>query len=369
MGLLAYRADGTPVVSIDLGEEEWRSCGRPGPGRLVLPGARLPALPRTSPQGYRFFAAPAGSSTPEIEDHLALKVQALVAARAAGWHATPEQRGLAPSGQHYQADVLCLHPNGVAAVAIVLLEQASVGIDYKFRYEAFAEAGMRGLWIDFGGRRHCDDQVLPSREVPRFKCRQRQAGRAGDYVVQVDRQWVPFPDFIAGALRRQLHFNDYTPRSRLLQLGIFRQECPACRRRYLPLAPQTLVQQGVEPSQLSGWVENLAAGATGICSRMDGATVPLHLGAGYPHCGTVQERGPHSRGGFPPDTDEYGVDPDVRLAITVPSGLSRQMYWSWGARPRPELIPPPGEFFILDGKSGDDDRLGQLLAAIGGVRW
>lgn len=87
MGLLAFRADGTQVVSIFLSDDEWKAEALNKQRGLFMPGTTLQAVLKVSQLGHRFFShkpgeRPDGATGLESEDHIALKIQALHTAKA-----------------------------------------------------------------------------------------------------------------------------------------------------------------------------------------------------------------------------------------------------------------------------------------------
>jgi hypothetical protein len=113
MPLLAYAQSGEPLVAPLMTNAQWEQLRSSKQPDAWMPYGGGRAIPKVSRLGTRFFArrrgqAPEGAR--ETDTHLFIKAQCLLGARDAGWEALPEQRGKAPDGQDWRADVLCRRP-------------------------------------------------------------------------------------------------------------------------------------------------------------------------------------------------------------------------------------------------------------------
>jgi hypothetical protein len=111
MSLRCLGPDGQTIHSFDLTVGEWSALRRENGGSLQLrmPCCDASVVMKTSTRGLNFFAHKSRGpcqSAPETEEHLALKMLAVEAARRAGWVCSTEARGASSSGEPWIADVL-----------------------------------------------------------------------------------------------------------------------------------------------------------------------------------------------------------------------------------------------------------------------
>ncbi|MCK1506316.1 hypothetical protein IVB21_15655 [Bradyrhizobium sp. 18] len=103
---------------------------------------------KTSARGLNFFAHKSRGpcrSGPEAEEHLALKLLAVAAARRAGWDCSTEARGASPSGEAWTADVLAQKGRHKIAIEVQLSSQTNEEI--LRRQERYRQSGVRCLWL------------------------------------------------------------------------------------------------------------------------------------------------------------------------------------------------------------------------------
>src|ERR671916_2029030 len=149
------------------------------------------AIPKVSRLGTRFFAhrrgqAPEGAR--ETDTHLFIKAQCLLGARDAGWEALPEQRGKAPDGQDWRADVLCRRPGKAWSVGLEAQVELQGEEMYWRRQARYAASGIRALWLVAHEPAALHRYWLkPDPHLPAFKTtiRKDQDGQPGAHV-QVD---------------------------------------------------------------------------------------------------------------------------------------------------------------------------------------
>ncbi|MFK4136476.1 hypothetical protein ACI2KR_30005 [Pseudomonas luteola] len=237
MGLLAYRRDGTPVVSVFMSDSEWQTACLSKERNLYMPETGAEAVPKVSQLGYRFFSHKPGHSGEggggrESADHALLKIKALHAAKAAGWDALPEQSGETPAGKRFRVDVLCIRPNTSTKVAFEIQKSGQRDVDYEQRQAAYAEAGIRCLWIDISSKGYKGHLTSPCKDLPRFECWKK--GRLGEYnyeviVPDIYMKAVDFEDFIYGALTKQLRFKDIPMKYFCDSIMLHEESCHNCR--------------------------------------------------------------------------------------------------------------------------------------------
>ncbi|AVO56100.1 hypothetical protein [Ectopseudomonas mendocina] len=366
MGLLAFRANGTKVVSIYLSDDEWKAEALDKQRDLFMPGTTLRAVPKVSKLGHRFFShkpgeRPNGATGLESEDHIALKVQALLAAKEAGWDAQPEIAGSAPGDKLYRADVMCFHPNGKTKVAIEIQRSSQRDVDYEARQNVYETDGIRGIWIDVSAKKYRKHITNPTRAVPRFECKQLSPG---DYVVSINMKEVPFPEFIRGALTGRLRYMDYTYRSRLQYFDVLQDTCWQCEKTIRVIESEYIESLFQEmPEMLPAF--NRKTSALSLMCRVK--LITFRSGKKYrmccPHCGIAQ-REPHPSPEF-----EYPFA-IAQIAISRNSDGLYSRFWSWQSHPKPELIPEPGQIYLLAGFEDDDkERLDALIADLNGCAW
>ncbi len=143
----ARRADGTIVDASVLTPSAWRELQVTyHVGELSMPCCGAPAVPKTSPNGLRFFAHAAGTcgSAPETIWHETAKQTVRDTARALGYQAALEQPGRT-GDQRWCADVWLDIPG--SPVAIELQHSYQHLRTYLERHERYQNAGVRCLWL------------------------------------------------------------------------------------------------------------------------------------------------------------------------------------------------------------------------------
>lgn len=369
MGLLAYRADGTKVVSIFLSDDEWKAESLNKQRDLFMPGTMLQAVPKVSQLGHRFFShkpgeRPDGASGFESEDHIALKIQALFAAKRAGWDALPEIAGTTPEDKLYRADVMCFHPNGKGRVAIEIQRSNQRDVDYESRQEVYGTDGIRGIWIDVSTKKYRKHITSPTHALPRFECRRLHSDCPGEYVVSINGKEVPFPDFIYGALTGSLRFVKYTYRSRLQYFEILQDTCWKCENTINVIDPDDVESIFHEMPELLPAFNRKSLALNLMCKVK---LINFRTGKKYrlccPHCGIAQrELHPSPEFEFP-----FAI---AHIAISRNAQGMSSRYWSWEIHPKPELIPEPGQIYLLAGFEDDDrERLDALMVDLNGCVW
>jgi len=200
MPLLAQLSNGGFVAAPLLSDAEWQSFRGGRKGELLVPGTDIPAIPKVSPLGTRFFSRKAGrGGDGETWEHLSLKALALMGAADANWDALPEQTGRTPDGQEWRADVLCRRPGMTGAVAFEVQWSRQDAGEFERRQKAYAESGVRCLWLS---RRSVLDEETS--ELPLFTVSASGKGAAAEWRVSVAGQEVPVREFATGALTGRL---------------------------------------------------------------------------------------------------------------------------------------------------------------------
>lgn len=370
MGLLAYRSNGTPVVSVYLDDEEWAAECLNANRDLLMPETGKQAVPKVSRLGNRFFShkpgeSPEGGTAPESDDHIALKILALKAARAAGWDALPEIGGQAPSGKSFRADVMCSRPGGSGRVAIEIQRSNQRDVDYASRQSVYEESGIRGIWIDVSKKDFKQHILKQTRSVPRFECKRTDPDLPGEYVVLVKGQQIEFGEFIRGALTGRLRFVDFEYRSKPQSVWLYRSYCWRCDEELYMVDPEYVDDIAREsPALLAAMNTRLTS--DGMCEvkliRLNGGRTSEYRSC-CPKCGIGQSQ---------LNSGNQLTEPYLIGSMTV-TRASRGMfsrYWGWDIRPRPELIPEPGRVFICTGEDDDDKQeLEAIRASVKDCNW
>jgi hypothetical protein len=211
MPLLAYAQSGEPLVAPLMTDEQWEQLRSSKQPDAWMPYGGGRAIPKVSRLGTRFFArrrgqAPEGAR--ETDTHLFIKAQCLLGARDAGWEALPEQRGKAPDGQDWRADVLCRRPGKAWSVGLEAQVELQGEEMYWQRQARYAASGIRTLWLvahEPAALRAYWNQ--PDRDLPAVRTRtwKDQDGRLAG-CVHVDDASLSIADFVAGALSGQLRW-------------------------------------------------------------------------------------------------------------------------------------------------------------------
>ncbi|KZC39897.1 hypothetical protein RHOFW510R12_01235 [Rhodanobacter sp. FW510-R12] len=115
-------------------------------GELEMPCCRAPAVPKTSPNGFPFFAHLAGAcqTSPESQWHLAGKQAVRDAARALGYQVALE-RASAPGAPRWRADLWV--ESGGGPFVVELQRSYQHLRDYVERQRRYADAGLPCLWL------------------------------------------------------------------------------------------------------------------------------------------------------------------------------------------------------------------------------
>lgn len=150
MTLIAIRADdGLEVESFSVPTAEWDTMRRLPLGTFKMIGSAWPAVLKRSIRGMQFFAhAPGFPGTkpePESEQHAWAKIAIAKALRAAGHTAWVEHSGTSPSGESWQADVLCKTQEQVIAFEVQLAQQTLDA--YETRSARYADSGVKCVWL------------------------------------------------------------------------------------------------------------------------------------------------------------------------------------------------------------------------------
>ncbi|HBO6071058.1 TPA: hypothetical protein NII17_000333 [Pseudomonas aeruginosa] len=372
MGLLAYRPDGAPVVATYMSDEEWFSESQNSDRQIFMPVTGCQAVLKISPLGLRFFAhkpgdAPGGGVARESDDHLALKVLTLLAARDAGWNALPEVSGTSPSGGCFRADVLCTSPSGKGKVAVEIQRSSQRDVDYEARQQVYKESGIRGIWIDVSKKSYRKHITNPSKVLPRFECRRHDPDVPGHYFVRVERKEIDFSEFICGALQGRLQFCEYRFNSVLREFPIFHSWCRRCEKPLYLLEPDDLADLVCD-------VPNIVPGLNKVLGQLASNCKirPIYLkrkgGSEYlsvcRNCGIGQFYLNSS-----PDF-EFPMASGSSIAVTCPASSSYSRHWCWDWKGRPDLVPDPGlVFFLPDGEVGDREKLQKIRLSLGGIEW
>lgn len=150
MTLIAIRAnDGLEVESFSVPAAEWERMRRLPLGTFRMIGSAWPAVLKRSIRGTQFFAhAPGFTGTkpePESEQHAWAKIAIAKALRAAGHTAWVERSGTSPSGESWQADVLCQTKERLIAIEVQLAQQTLE--TYETRSARYADSGVNCVWL------------------------------------------------------------------------------------------------------------------------------------------------------------------------------------------------------------------------------
>ncbi len=144
----ARRADGGhPVNALRMTRVQWDQlqCTYQV-GDLLMPCCDAAAIPKTSPNGYPFFAHASGacSTSEESQWHLASKQAVAGVLEQLGCKATIEEPGSGEAGR-WQADVWSVRGNVKLAVEVQRSYQHLR--EYRRRQERYRAGGVRALWL------------------------------------------------------------------------------------------------------------------------------------------------------------------------------------------------------------------------------
>lgn len=150
MPLSCLDETGKRIQAFDLSEDQWVTLKAQNhySQLLRMPCCAAGVVLKKSNRGTRFFAHKKVGpclTADESEEHRQLKMLAVEAARACGWHAETEVGGLTPSGEQWRADVLAT--KGSAKVAIEVQWSGQVDDETLRRQQRYSESGVRGLWL------------------------------------------------------------------------------------------------------------------------------------------------------------------------------------------------------------------------------
>jgi len=342
MPLLAYTRSGDPLLAPLMTDDEWERLRSAKHRDAWMPHGHARAVPKVSRLGTRFFAHPPGQAPDggrESDIHLFIKAQCLVGARAAGWDALPEQSGTTPDGQHWRADVLCRQPGKAWTVALEAQVQLQGEEAYRQRQERYAASGLRALWLVAHEPATLHQYWLtPDPHLPAFKTTtwNDAEGRLGAHV-QVDGLSLSIPDFVAGALGRQLQWYENS-RHGIVTLVLREDQCwhRTCRRRVL-VADRVETPEGasidVEAVQAMQGYEAAYAGAQAALPDLAKSPWPFRkvLASHCPHCRREIRYQSHSWGRQSATC--------VPMGVTIPEqgnrlGLRPHAQWHWGPQTR-----------------------------------
>jgi len=371
VGLLAYRLDGTPIVSVFLTDEEWKTEALNKSRDLFMPETRGQAVPKVSRLGHRFFSHKPGERGPsqtggESDDHVMLKIKSLFAATAAGWSALPEQSGVTDSGKSFRADVLCTHPNGKSKVAIEIQRSTQRDVDYEERQRTYEEAGIRCIWIDISKKGYRHHISKPTKELPRFECKRASPESTDAYLVSIEKQDIEFSEFIQGALTRKLRFIEHEVNTSLHHIRIHRKRCWSCKSYICLIDPEFTDDLVRQMPKIASTIHRKTSHIQDMCRikqiHFKKRGVKEHVSC-CPHCGIAQT--------FSELDHRFELADHVAfLAIARPVGHSLRRFWSWESHPKLEMLPTPGAAFLITGDPDDDSTLlDNLHNSLKGCHW
>lgn len=371
VGLLAYRLDGTPIVSVFLTDEEWKTEALNKSRDLFMPETKSQAVPKVSRLGHRFFSHKPGErglsqTGVESADHVILKIKSLFAATAAGWSALPEQSGATASGKFYRADVLCTHPNGKSKVAIEIQRSTQRDVDYEERQRIYVEAGIRCIWIDISKKAYRHHISKPTKALPRFECKRESADSTDAYLVSIEKQDIDFSEFILGALCGKLRFIEHEVTTSLHHIRIHRKRCWSCKGYICLLDPEFTDDLVRQMPKIVSTIHRKTSHIRDMCRikqiHFKKRGVKEHVPC-CPHCGIAQTYSELNHGFELADHVAF-------LAIARPAGLLPRRFWSWETHPKLEMLPVPGTAFLITGEPDDDSvLLDSLCENLKGCHW
>lgn len=371
MGLLAYRLDGTPVASVFLTDEEWKTEALNKSRDLFMPETKSRAVLKVSRLGHRFFSHKPGErklsqTGGESDDHVMLKIKTLFAATAAGWSALPEQSGVTASGKFYRADVLCTHPNGKTKVAVEIQRSTQRDVDYEERQRVYVEAGIRCIWIDISKKAYRHHISKPTKALPRFECKRQSPDSTGTYLVSIEKQDIDFPEFIQGALTGKLRFIEHEVNTSLHHIRIHRKRCWSCKIHICLLDPEFTEDLVRQMPKIVSTIHRKTTHIQDMCRikliHFKKRGVKEHVSC-CPHCGIAQSYSEL-------DHRFELADHVAFLAIARPTGLLPRRFWSWETHPKLEMLPVPGAAFLITGEPDDDSALLEILREnLKGCHW
>src|SRR3954469_13521032 len=153
-----------------------------------------------------------------------------------GLGCSAEQPGQTPDGQDWRADVLCRRPDQPWSIALEAQVQLQGEEAYRKRQKRFAVSGIRALWLVAHEPAALQqywrkpDQHLPAFRTSLWK---DQEGRPAAHV-HVDGLTLCVPDFVSGALSRQLRWYENN-RHGVVTLILRKDQCwnRTCRKTIL----------------------------------------------------------------------------------------------------------------------------------------
>jgi Competence protein CoiA-like family len=214
--------DGLRTVSTLLSDEQWRALQadvRAGRRSASFPYCGTPAYLRTSKLGIRHFAHRNVSDCPdhpkETGQHLLAKNIIMHAARAAGWDADTEVRGVG-----WVADVLARH--GERTVAFEVQWSSQTRAEFERRQARYAADGVDGVWFT----RYERSVPYPCRDLPIFQVVFAEGGPT----VVVNRRTLAMADTVAALLGGRIGFRDHvaTGQPAALRVACFEYGCYRC---------------------------------------------------------------------------------------------------------------------------------------------
>lgn len=217
MPLSCLDPHGTRIQAFDLDDAAWRvlRTGNSQKRHLRMTCCPAEVVLKQSARGTRFFShkrTGACTTGDESEAHRHLKLLAVEAARAAGWHAETEVCGACPEGGQWRADVLAT--KGKSRVAIEIQWSGQTEDETLRRQRQYQSAGVRGLWllrqprfpVLHGLPAVCVGGSLSEGFIALLPHARRRMTRA-DRVDQGQwRQAVPMAEFLRAALERRLRW-------------------------------------------------------------------------------------------------------------------------------------------------------------------
>ena len=199
---------------------------------------------KKSKLGTKFFAhAKRGecSTAPESAEHLLAKLHIVEAIQCTDWIARPEQRGQAPDGESWIADVLAQKDNKKIAFEVQWSPQT---LDETTRRQLkYKESNVRCLWL------LKQIQLPTSKDVPAFRLRFDKENNSFEVLVPSPRysanyisnkekddsyywqQTIPLKEFIFGAISGKLRFAPVVGKKLPVDIYTAECECWKCKKK------------------------------------------------------------------------------------------------------------------------------------------